>query len=85
MASSEKAGSVERAVARSEIEALFHRYAVLANEKSEFEQLTIVFTPDAIFRLPNGVAVNPRELSQVVQGNRPDFIRHHITSINIEF
>lgn len=78
-------GSLERCVAKSEIEALFHRYAVLANEKPDIAKMTEVFHKDGTFRLPNGVAVKPRDLLQVVQGNNPAFVRHHITSIDITF
>ena len=77
--------SVARCVAKSEIETLFHRYAVLATETPSIEEMGALFKPDGVFRLPNGVAVKPADLLQVVQGNNPDFIRHHITSIDISF
>src|ERR1700709_443171 len=80
-----KPGSVARSVAKSEIESLFHRYAILAKETASGEKMAPLFKPDGIFRLPNGVAVNPANLLEVVQGNNPKFIRHHITSIDIEF
>lgn len=85
MAQSDGFAPMERCVAKSEIEGLFHRYAVLANEKPDIDKMMTVFKEDGVFRLPNGVVVKPRDLLQVVQGNNPQFIRHHITSINIEF
>ncbi len=78
-------GSVARSVAKSEIESLFHRYAILAKETASGEKMAPLFKPDGIFRLPNGVAGNPANLMEVVQGNNPKFIRHPITSIDIEF
>ncbi|KIV78523.1 hypothetical protein PV11_10232 [Exophiala sideris] len=78
-------GSSARFIAKSEIETLFHRYAVLAKETASAEKMSQLFTQDAAFRLPNGVTVQPAELLQVVQGNNPKFIRHHITSIDINF
>ena len=78
-------GSVARCVAKSEIETLFHRYAVLATETPVIEKMAALFKTDGVFRLPNGVAVKPADLLQVVKGNNPDFIRHHITSIDIHF
>jgi len=78
-------GSIERCLARSEIEALFHRYAVLATETPDIARMTTVFEEDGIFRLPNGVMVKPCDLLEVVRGNNPKFIRHHITSIDIQF
>ncbi|KAJ9603449.1 hypothetical protein H2200_012227 [Cladophialophora chaetospira] len=80
-----KPGSVARSVAKSEIETLFHRYAVLAKETASEEKIAPLFTPDGVFRLPNGVAVKPANMLKVVQGNNPKFIRHHITSIEIDF
>jgi len=77
--------SVARSVAKSEIETLFHRYAVLAKETASAESMSRLFTQNAAFRLPNGLAVKPAELLKVVQGNNPEFIRHHITSIDINF
>lgn len=79
-------GSVARAVAKSEIESLFHRYAVLATETPSAPDMAALFVPEGgVFRLPNGVAVKPSELLKVVQGNNPDFIRHHITSLDVQF
>ena len=77
--------SVARCVAKSEIETLLHRYAVLATETPPIEKMAALFRPDGVFRLPNGVAVKPADLLQVVQGNNPNFIRHHITSIDVQF
>lgn len=78
-------GSVARSVAKSEIESLLHRYAILAKETASGEKMAPLFKPDGVFRLPNGVAVKPADLLEVVQGNNPKFIRHHITSIDIQF
>jgi hypothetical protein len=78
-------GSVARSVAKSEIETLFQRYAVLAKETASGEKMAPLFKPDGVFRLPNGVSVKPSNLLEVVQGNNPKFIRHHITSIDINF
>ncbi|KAK5045145.1 hypothetical protein LTR84_009478 [Exophiala bonariae] len=85
MADFNSPGSIARSVAKSEIESLFHRYAVLAKETATPDKMAQVFHPDGVFRLPNGVAVKPADLLTVVQGNNPKFIRHHITSIDIEF
>lgn len=78
-------GSVARLLAKSEIETLFHRYAILANETPSIEKMSALFKEDGVFRLPNGHAVKPSDLLTVVQGNNPTFIRHHITSIDIQF
>ena len=44
-----------------------------------------LFKPDGVFRRPNGMAVKPADILEVVQGNNPKLIRHHITSIDINF
>ncbi len=74
-------GCIERSCARSEIEALFHRCAVLATETPDLDKMSTVFEEDGIFRLPDGVTVKPRNLLQVVRGNSPKFICHHVTSM----
>jgi hypothetical protein len=78
-------GSVARSVAKSEIESLLHRYAFLAKETATPELLLQVFHPDGAVNLPTGDVVKPIDLLNVVRDNNPKFIRHHITTINIEF
>ena len=78
-------GSSSRCVAENEIKSLFHRYAVLATETPSAEQMSVLFKENGVFRLPNGDTVKPAKLLDVVQGNNPAFIRHHITSIDIRF
>ncbi|KEF60623.1 uncharacterized protein A1O9_02184 [Exophiala aquamarina CBS 119918] len=80
-----KPGSEERAIAQAEIRAICHRYAVMARDKVDFKDMEPLFRPDGLFRLPNGVAVKPSEISTVVQGEEAKYIRHHITSIDIHF
>lgn len=78
-------GSVQRAVAKSEIESLLHRYAILARENLPVDQMQPLFLKDGIFRLPNGTEVKPAELGKIVRGKPPEFIRHHITTIDVQF
>lgn len=85
MADFNSPGSVERSVAKSEIESLFHKYAVLAKETATPERMLRVFKTDGVVALPDGQEVKASELLTVVRGNNPKFIRHHITSIDIEF
>ena len=44
-----------------------------------------LFKADGAFRLPNGLAVTPSQMAEVVRGSEPKFIRHNITSIDIKF
>ena len=77
--------TVERAIDTCEIHSVLHRYASMAREVAPFDQMALLFQPDAIFRLPNGTAVTPANMAQVVQGESAKYIRHHITTIDIDF
>lgn len=80
-----KPGSIERAIALADINALLHAYAMKARDKVNFDEMVQFFRPDALFRLPNGMAVKPTEINKVVQGDEAKYIRHHITTIDIKF
>ncbi|KAH0844987.1 hypothetical protein AYO21_04090 [Fonsecaea monophora] len=71
--------------ARADITAVMHRYASLARENADWDAMAALFAPDALYRLPNGVAVDPKRMVEVVQGNEAKYIRHHITTIDITF
>jgi SnoaL-like domain len=76
---------VDRAVARSEIVEILHSYANMAVERADFAGMSRLFHEDGQFVLPNGTVVPMSEIHRVVNGNEPKFVRHHITTINIEF
>ncbi|KAJ9626693.1 hypothetical protein H2204_009963 [Knufia peltigerae] len=78
-------GSMGRCIARSEIESLLHRYAVLATDAPEIDKMIALFHKDGFFRLPDGKAVKPEKFFEVIRGNKPQYARHHITSIDIQF
>ena len=78
-------GSVTRAVGKREIETLSHRYAVFAKDNAPLTQMAMLFRDNGHFRLPNGIAVKPAQMVDVVQGTEPNFIRHHITPTDIHF
>ena len=77
--------AVERAVDRSEITAILHRYANLAVERADFAAMARLFTADGKFILLDGTAVPPTEIAKLVAGNEATFIRHHLTTIQIDF
>jgi hypothetical protein len=76
---------VDRVVARSEIVEILHSYANMAVEKADFAGMSRLFHEDGQFILPGGTVVPISEIHRVVNGSEPDFVRHHITTINIEF
>jgi len=75
----------ERAVARSQISEVLHRYANMAVDQADFAGMAVLFTADGQFVLPNGTPVAATEIEKVVAGEEPSFIRHHITTIQIDF
>lgn len=77
--------AIERAVARSQITEILHRYANMAVEQADFAGMAVLFTPDGQFVLPDGTVLPCTEIRRVVNGVEPDFIRHHITTIQIDF
>jgi hypothetical protein len=77
--------AVERAVARSEITAILHRYANMAVEQADFAGMAQLFTADGQFILLNGTAVPSTEIEKIVAGNEAAWIRHHLTTIQIDF
>jgi hypothetical protein len=74
-----------RAVARSQMTEILHRYANMAVEQADFDGMAVLFTADGQFILPDGTPVAATEIAKVVNGNEPTFIRHHITTIQIDF
>ncbi|CAK7203395.1 hypothetical protein SEUCBS139899_006128 [Sporothrix eucalyptigena] len=75
----------ERAVALADIHAVLHGYAFLARDKAPFAEMQKFFWPDAWFRFPSGDAVRPTDIHLIVQGDEADYIRHHITTIDVQF
>ena len=76
---------IDRAVARSEITEVLHTYARIAIEQADFAAMSRLFHEDGQFVLPDQTALPCTEIHRVVNGNEPTFIRHHITTIDIEF
>jgi hypothetical protein len=74
-----------RADDRALITALAHRFAHTARDKMDFADMLPLFTEDAHLVLPDGTAVPPTDLAQVLQGEEAAYIRHHITTLDIRF
>lgn len=77
--------SVDRVVAKGAILDVIHRYAHLAKEQADFEAMVPLFTANGTFTLPNGVAVPCTEIRSIVATGEPNFIRHHVTTVAVEF
>ena len=77
--------AIERAVARSEITAMLHRYANMAVEQADFAGMARLFTDDGQFILLDGTAVPATEIERIVEGHEATWIRHHLTTIQIDF
>jgi hypothetical protein len=76
--------SIDHALARSQIIELLHRYAYLARDHADWDAMVPLFAPDGVFITPFG-PVPPTEISKIEMGVDIQFIRHHITTIDIEF
>jgi hypothetical protein len=77
--------AMERAIARSEITAVLHRYANMAVEQADFAGMALLFADDGQFILLDGTAVPVTEIEKIVDGNEAAWIRHHLTTIQIDF
>lgn len=76
---------IDRAIARDQIVEILHAYAHMAVEQADFAAMSALFHQDGQFVLPDGTVVPCNEIHRVVNGNEPTFIRHHITTIQIDF
>ncbi|CAK7222513.1 hypothetical protein SEUCBS140593_004924 [Sporothrix eucalyptigena] len=85
MSSLNTPGSPERAAALADIHALLHGYAFMARDKAQFAEMAKFFWPDGWFRFPSGHAVRPTDINLIVQGDEAEYIRHHITTIDVQF
>lgn len=75
----------DRAIARSEITEVLQRYANMAVENADFAGMARLFSHDGEFILLDGTAVPVSDIEKIVAGNESVFIRHHLTTIHIEF
>ena len=75
----------DRAVARSEITEILHRYTSMAREDADFPAMADLFTEDGVFVLPGGVEVPRTEIHRIAEAAPPRLIRHHVTTIDIRF
>ena len=76
---------IDRAIARDQIAEILHAYAHMAVEQADFGGMSVLFHPDGQFVLPDQTVVPCNEIHRVVKGTEPTFIRHHITTIQIDF
>ncbi len=75
-----------RADDRALITALAHRYAPHRPRQDGLRgHAPGLSTEDANLVLPDGTAVPPADLAQVLQGDEAAYIRHHITTVDIRF
>lgn len=85
MADSTPAATPDQVAALAQIQAVVHRYAYLARNKLKWEDFSQTFKPDARFRLPNGATISTSEWQQVLEGEQAEYIRHHLTTVDVDF
>ncbi|KAF3401361.1 hypothetical protein DPV78_005455 [Talaromyces pinophilus] len=78
----------EEAISRVQILALINRYASLARgipSPQIHRDLASLFLPSAKILLPDGRALSPHEIGKITESNPPDLLRHHVTTVDIQF
>ncbi|CRG84985.1 hypothetical protein PISL3812_02143 [Talaromyces islandicus] len=75
----------DEAIARTHILALIHRYASLAREDSDYSAITELFDADGVINFPDDRQLAPNQLKEITSGNPPKLLRHHITTIDVQF
>lgn len=75
----------EQAIARVQITAIMHRYAWNARENADWDAIASCFEPSGTYRLSDGRELSPSRAKEVVRGNEAKYIRHHITTVDIDF
>ena len=77
--------ATEEATARTLILALLYRYASLARENGDYTQVEKLFQPGGTVRFPDGRELPPSKLGEITRDNGPKYLRHHLTTIDIQF
>ncbi len=77
--------SSDRAVAVAQIHAVVHRYAYLARNNLDWEKFSKTFRSDAQFDLANGKTLSTTEWQHILEGDQAEYIRHHITTVDLDF
>jgi len=75
----------EEATARSLILGLIYRYASVARENHDHGQITELFELDGIVQFPDGSELEPSRLGEITGTNPPKLLRHHLTTVDIQF
>ncbi|KAK3686800.1 hypothetical protein LTR37_019433 [Vermiconidia calcicola] len=77
--------AMKEAAARTLILALIHRYASVAREHGDRNDTTKLFHPDGTVRFPDGRDMPASRLREVTQGDTPKLLRHHLTTVDVQF
>ena len=77
--------ATEEATARTLILALLYRYASLARENGDYTQISKLFQLGGTVRFPDGRELPPSQLGEITRDNGPKYLRHHLTTIDIQF
>ena len=77
--------ATEEATARTLIVALINRYASLAREQGDYAEAAKLFVLGGLVRFPNGRELPPSQLGEITRENGPKYLRHHVTTIDVQF
>ena len=85
MTNSSPASSISQVLALAQVQAVVHRSAYLARNGLKWEEFSQTFQSDAQFHLANGKTMSTSEWRNILQGEQAEYIRHHITTADVNF
>lgn len=85
MSTMSQSESLDRAVKLVQIHALLHRYAFVARNGLKWEEFAKTFHDDTQFKLANNKVVSALQWKEIVEGEQAEYIRHHVTTIDVQF
>lgn len=77
--------ATEEATSRTMILALINRYASLARENGDHTAVVALFESEGAIHFPDGRQIPPSQLGQITNNFPPTLLRHHLTTIDIQF
>lgn len=75
----------EQALGRAHITAVLHRYAFLAQESVDWDEVKKLFEANATYQLPDSRRVQASRIEEIARNTEANYLRYHITTINIQF
>ena len=75
----------ERTIASAQIQNTVQRYAFLARNDLDWVEFSKTLLPEAKIHLANEKTLSLSEWQTILQGEQAKYIRHHLTTMDIQF